>query len=89
MMNFDLIPFMEKLNATVIGLGTSFSFELAEKLFLGSLLFFYVIFSLVVFKQIKIMTQNLSTNVSPFVVFVALLQLAASGSLFLMTLMLL
>lgn len=55
---------------------------LLVKLFLLVLAFFYFIFTLVVSRQITLMTQILNSSLAPVVKIVALLQILAAAILF-------
>ena len=63
-------------------------FGLLIKLFFVVLTLFYFIFSLVVYRQITLMTQILDSKMSPLVKVVALGQVIASGILFFLALVL-
>ncbi len=54
------------------------------KLFILTLLVFYFIFTLVVYRQITLMTKILDSEVSPFVKLLAIIQIIVVGGLFLM-----
>ena len=66
-----------------------FQLSLLVKLFLLVLAFFYLVFSLVVYRQISLMTQVLDSRISPVVRLTALLQIIAVAVLFLLVWLLL
>lgn len=59
-----------------------FQFGLLVKLFFSVLGLFYFVFTLVVYRQISLMTQVLDSKISPLVKMVALVQIVAAGILF-------
>lgn len=53
------------------------------KAFLILFIFFYVIFSLIIFRQIQIMAKTLPTSLSPYLKFIGIVQIGISlGLLF-------
>ena len=53
------------------------------KAFLSLFLFFYVVFSLIIFRQIQVMAKTLPTSLSPYLKFIAIVQIGISlGLLF-------
>lgn len=61
---------------------TLFDLRTLGKLFLMVLVLFYFIFSIVVYRQITLMTQTLNSNIAPIVKVLALLQILAVAGLF-------
>ncbi len=57
-------------------------FGLFVKLFFSVLMLFYFVFSVVVYRQITLMTQVLDSKISPLVKMIALAQIAAVAFLF-------
>jgi len=56
-------------------------FGLIVKLFVTVLGLFYVVFAVVVYRQISLMTQVLDTKISPLVKMLALVQIGVAGVL--------
>ena len=53
------------------------------KAFLSLFLFFYVVFGLIIFRQIQVMAKTLPTSLSPYLKFIAIVQIGISlGLLF-------
>lgn len=61
-----------------------FQFGILVKLLFTVLGIFYVIFSLVVYRQITLMTQVLDSKISPLVITLAMVQIGMAGVLFLL-----
>lgn len=61
---------------------TLFDLKVLGKLFLMVLVAFYFVFSIVVYRQITLMTQTLNSNIAPVVKVLALLQILAVAGLF-------
>lgn len=58
------------------------------KLFLLVLAFFYLIFAIVIYRQISLMSQVLNSKLSPIVKSIALLHIAAVSVLFVLVVLL-
>lgn len=54
------------------------------KAFVSLFLFFYVIFSLIIFRQVQVMAKTFSTPLIPYLKFVAIVQIGISLGLLLM-----
>lgn len=65
-----------------------FQFGLLIKLFFLVLTFFYFVFSVVVWRQIVLMTQVLDSKISPLVKTIAVVQIFAVAFLFFLSLFL-
>lgn len=59
-----------------------FQMGLLVKLFFAVLTLFYFVFSVVVYRQIVLMTQVLDSKISPLVRAIALIQIVVAGVLF-------
>lgn len=65
-----------------------FQFGLLVKLFLSTLVLFYLVLTVVIYRQIVLMTQILDSRISPTVKAVALGQIISAGILFFLALVL-
>lgn len=63
-------------------IGSLLQFGLLLKLFLLVIVLFYFVFSVIVYRQISLMTQTLNSSISPVIRFVALAQIVVIGVLF-------
>ncbi len=61
-----------------------FQFHLIVKAFLLALALFYIILTIVIYRQISLMTQTLNSSISPVIRSVALGQVIAVGVFFLL-----
>lgn len=71
---------------SVFSIFNSINFALVVKAFLILFLIFYVIFSLILFRQIQLMGRALPTSVVPFLKFVGIIHVGLALALFLVTL---
>lgn len=65
-----------------------FQFGLLVKLFLSTLALFYLVLTVVIYRQIVLMTQILDSRISPLVKTVAMGQIAVAGVLVLLAVVL-
>lgn len=66
-----------------------FQFALLAKIFLLVVILFFLVFTLVVYRQITLMTQTLNSSVSPVIKTIAVVQIFVVAGLFLVALFLL